>query len=64
MSMIVRGVGQADFIQNKPHSTGVHKGNTYVFHQSHEVAMSVSLCVCLRHWVLFFSRPVIGPEVT
>ena len=31
---------------------------------SHKVAMSVCLCVYLRHQVQFFSRPAIGPQVT
>ena len=30
----------------------------------HRVAMSVCVCVCLRHRVQFFLRPFIGPEVT
>ena len=34
----------------------------------HRVAMFVCLwvclSVCLRHWVQFFSRPLIGPEIT
>ena len=30
----------------------------------HRVAMSVCLSVCLCHRVQFFSRPLIGPEVT
>ena len=28
------------------------------------VAMSVCLCVCLCHRVQFFSRPLIGPQIT
>ena len=31
---------------------------------SHKVAMSVYLCVVLCHRVQFFSRPLIGPQVT
>ena len=30
----------------------------------HRVAMSVRGCVCLRHRVYFFSRPLIGPQIT
>ena len=30
----------------------------------HRVAMSVCVCVCLRHRVQFFSRPLIGPQIT
>ena len=30
----------------------------------HRVAMSVCVCVCLRHWVQFFPRPLIGLEIT
>ena len=28
------------------------------------VCLSVCVSVCLRHWVQFFSRPLIGPQIT
>ena len=30
----------------------------------HRVTLSVWMCVCLRHRVQFFPRPLIGPEIT
>ena len=30
----------------------------------HRVALFVCLCVCFRHQVQFFSRPLIGPQIT
>ena len=31
---------------------------------NHRVAMSVEMCVVLRHQVQLFSRPLMGPHVT